>query len=164
MKTIRVTGEGAKRLDRALLEIKGKVGKVGWFEKSRYPEAPNLPVAYVATVQEFGDPHNHIPPRPMLRPTIIEKREEWKATAERSVRAIIAGKLSGLQAMEALGQKAAGDVRKKITQIISPPLSPVTIANRLKKRANKKKVGNLTKPLIDTGLLLATCINVTETE
>lgn len=162
VKTRRVKTDAGKNLDVALDNLAGKVAKVGWFEKSKYPEPPHLPVAYVATIQEYGNSAEHIPPRPFMRPTVIQKRVEWRGVAERGAKAVLAGRATAADVMEQIGLKAAGDVRRTISQIWSPPLSPRTIAARLAKRKDKKTIGALDKPLVDTGLMLATLTNTVE--
>jgi hypothetical protein len=164
MKTLQIQGEAAKKLEIALKNLSGKVGKVGWFENSRYPDPPHIQVAYVATIQEYGSPANNIPPRPFVRPTIIAKQKEWSEIAEKGAKAILNGGQTIDNVMEGIGLKAAGDIRKAITLVVSPPLKPATIAARLRKRANKKVTGLLTKPLIDTGLMLSTLTNTVEDE
>lgn len=149
-----------KSVDQA--EKSRKVGKVGWVKKSKYPDG--LFVAAVAAVQEYGDPKNRIPPRPMLRPTADKKQNQWaklvKDAAEKAFEK--GGKLDDV--LEVLVLTAAGDVRKTIASIETPPLSPVTIRNRLRKRKNKTKIGKLTKPLIDTGVMRDTVTGVVEDE
>lgn len=164
MKTIRIQGDVAKKLEFALKNLSGKVGKVGWFENSSYPEPPNIKVATVAVIQEYGAPSKNIPPRPFVRPTMIQQQGAWTELASQGAKAILNGTKTVDNVMEALGLKAAGDIRKAITQVFSPPLKPATIAARLRKRANKTVTGNLTKPLVDTGLMLNTLTNTVEDE
>jgi hypothetical protein len=151
-----------KNLQIALKNLQGKVGKVGWFEKSKYEDG--TPVAYVATIQEYGYPAGNIPPRPFMRTTIAEKQQEWKKIAESGSKAILNGKATVGTVMEAIGLKAAGDIRKKISLITAPPLSPRTIEARRSRRADKKTIGLLTKPLIDTGIMFGTLTNTVEDE
>jgi hypothetical protein len=99
-----------------------------------------------------------------MRPTIALKQAEWTELALRGSRAILKGNQTIENVMEGLGMKAAGDIRKTISLVVSPPLSPRTIAARLRKRANKRITGKLTKPLIDTGLMFATLTNTVEDE
>jgi hypothetical protein len=153
-----------KNLDVALKNLTGKVAKVGWFENSRYPEPPHIPVAYVATIHEFGYLPKNIPPRPFMRPTVIEKRNEWKDIAKQGAFAILKGEDNVHKVMERIGLKAAADVRKTISRIQLPELKPRTIAARLAKRADKNTLGLLEKPLIDTGLMYGTLTNTVETE
>jgi hypothetical protein len=160
----RVPTQAGKNLLIAIKDLEGKVGKVGWFENSRYPDAPHVPVAYVATIHEYGYPAKNIPPRPFMRSTIAAKQAEWKTVAESGARAVIEGRFTAMQVMEGIGLKAAGDVRKTISLLQFPPLKPATIAARKAKRSNKEKTGLLTKPLIDTGLMLGTLTNTVENE
>lgn len=67
---------------------------------------------------------------------------------------MIAGKATGEQVLEVIGLKAAGDIRKTIATIQTPALKPATIANRLRARKDKSTIGNLTKPLVDSGTML----------
>ena len=140
------------------LDAHGKVVKTGWFKETKYPDEGKkrgISVAMAATMNEYGVPSKHIPPRPFMRTTYAEQRQAWLAMATAGARSIVAGKSTIDTVLNALGQEAQGDVHKKIASILEPPLSPRTIAARLAKRANKKRVGLLTKPLIDTGLMLS---------
>lgn len=163
MDAMRVAGPGEKKLQNLVNGLDStNVGKVGWFKLSQYEDG--TPVAYVATIQEYGYPEGNIPARPMLRPTIISKKKKWAKMAEQGAKDILNGGSTIDSVLEKIGQSAAGDARKTITAITEPPLSPLTIQARLAKRSNKTKVGNLTKPLVDTGLLLNSLTNVVEPE
>lgn len=159
---VRQVTPAGKQLEIALKQLKGKVGKVGWFEGMKYDTG--VPVASVAAVQEYGYPSKNIPARPFIRPTIVAKKLEWQKIAESGARAILRGQSSVADVMEAIGLKAAGDIKKAITLVFAPPLSPRTIYARLHRKSNKKTIGNLTKPLIDTGIMLGTLTNVVEDE
>lgn len=138
--------------------FKGLSAKVGYFESAKYPDG--TPVAYVASIQEFG--WGPIPPRSFMRTTVAEQSQEWTRQFGRAAAAIAKGKIDPAAALEQLGALAAADVRKKITEISSPPLKEATVAARLRKRADKKTVGKLTKPLVDTGIMLASTTHVVE--
>lgn len=153
-----------KNLEIALKNLQGKVGKVGWFEKSRYDDKANTPVAYVAAIQEYGYPAGNIPARPFMRPTIAKYENEWRKLAESGSRAVLNGKATIGDVMEGIGLSAAGQIRKTISLIVTPPLSPKTIYARLHRKSDKKTVGLLTKPLIDTGVLYGTLTNTVENE
>jgi phage gpG-like protein len=163
-KVVRVKSDIGKNLTVALKNLEGKVAKVGWFEKSRYPESPNIPVAYVAAIHEYGYPSKNIPARPFMRPTIAAKQTEWRSTVERGARAVLEGNATIENVMETIGQEAAGDIRKTISQIFSPPLKPATVAARVARYKNQSKIGSLTKPLIDTGLLNESLTNIVTDE
>jgi hypothetical protein len=152
MRTVRTPGPGAERIRLLLAGVSNKVGKVGFFPSSKYEDG--TPVAYVATIQEYGSPENGIPPRSFMRTTIVEKQIEWQAIATQGAKAMLNGDTTGDKVLEVIGLKAAGDIRKKISLITDPPLKPATVAARLRERADKQTVGSLTKPLVNTATLL----------
>lgn len=160
-KVIRKKGDGADKLKKLREALKtDKKGKVGWFDNARYEDG--TPVAYVAAIHEFGSPQNKILPRPFMRTTIKERRQSWQDIAMQGAKAILNGKATPELVLEGIGQQAAGDIRKTISKIQTPSLKPATVKARLRRRANKRTVGNLTKPLVDTGYLLATVENKVE--
>lgn len=168
-----------KTLSLRLKELGGVESKIGWFESAVYDEG--RPVAAVAAGNELGIPSRSIPPRPFFRTTEAEQSEEWKKTAAEAAKRVLAGQMTGYDAMELLGQKAEFDVAKKIESITAPVLSPITIGARKYRREGKKvtgatigeiarklKEGKLdltgvpTKPLDDTHKMLDTLTHVTE--
>ena len=68
--------------------------------------------------------------------------------------------------------KAAGQIRKTISNLYTPSLAFSTIQGRLRRAGvgnvgrpyTRAEIGNLYKPLIDTGLMYGTLINVLENE
>lgn len=158
----RVAGDGMKQLDVMLKSLGDKAGKVGWLDGAKYETGETI--AGVAATQEFGEPSKHIPPRPFFRSTIAEKREEWKKVAEGYAKQIAKGAATTATAMEGIGLKAAGDVRKKIAAIWTPKLSERTIRERRERKAGKRTIGALNKPLIDTGVMLGALTNSVEDE
>lgn len=161
MKTTRRSGTGKAVAPSAALgaelvaRIKGlesDPGAVGWFETAKYPSG--APVAYVASIQEFG--WGPIPPRPFMRPTIGEQSASWSQLFGKAAKAVAAGKLTADAAMTQICAKAAGDVAVTISRITAPPLKPTTVAARRRRYADKNTTGNLTKPLVDTGLMIGT--------
>lgn len=164
MKVIRKDGPGKKELSNLLGALSGdKVGKVGWFESAKYENG--TPIAYVAAIQEFGTVENggFIPPRSFMRTTIAEKQGEWKGYAERGAKAMLKGEtLSNV--LNVIGMRARGDIQGKIKQIMAPPLAESTIANRLyrRKQRNARARNVSTKPLIDSGMMLATIQSTVE--
>lgn len=162
MKVKRVVTPEGKRFKIALEDLEDKQGKVGWFEKSRYDDKKNTPVAFVAAQNEYGNPEKNIPARPFMRPTIFNQQKEWKRLADQSARKILKGEYTVSQALDRIGQQAVGDIKKTISQLWYPPLSPVTIALRLERKSDRKTIGNLDKPLIDTGVMYETIINIVE--
>lgn len=135
------------------VEALGKLKtEVGWQDTAKYPNG--TPVALVAQTQEYGSPARHIPPRPMVRPTILAEKRAWSDSMGQGVKAVAQGKRSPLQVMQAIGELAAGDVRQAITQINSPVLADSTKASR------KRRGLEPNKPLQATGLMLTTCTSI----
>lgn len=143
--------------------IQGWQSKVGWVARKQY-ENSKMTTAAAAAIAEMGSPDKNIPPRPIMRPTIRENKNLWAKIAANEAKKILQGNQTGENAMEILGLKAAGDIREKITQIYEPSLSPKTVANRLRKKKNKKIIGKLTKPLIDTEQMITSLTNTVERE
>jgi hypothetical protein len=146
-------GTGKKQLTALLANAKNSDVQVGWVERKQYP-ASSITTASAAAINEFGAIGHNIPPRPFMRPTISKQQNEWKKIASNEFKRIMKQEQSINGTMEIIGLKVAGDIRETITQIQSPALSPKTIAARIARRANKHMVGNLTKPLVDTGYML----------
>lgn len=168
------------QLKTACEELNKLTGKIGWFESAVYPDG--TPVAYVATIQEFGSPEQGIPARPFMRSTAAEKEAEWKGLMAKGATAAMAGKISAKDAMEQLAGRAAGDVRRAISQLSSPALSNVTVELRRRRRSGETIIGKTVgdaakaansaffkpasqseaKPLVDTGILIASLTSVVE--
>ena len=129
----------------SIAELPKKRAAVGFFDTAVYLDG--TPVAYVATIQEFG--HGNIPPRSFMRSTVSEQREAWQNTLAQGARRVLADKLTVDQMLEAFGMQAAGQIKEKIASIMAPGLADVTIAARLRRNNTS------TKPLVDTGYLIS---------
>ncbi len=162
----------------ALDKLRGLEGRVGWFETSKYDNG--TPVAYVAAIQELG--YGPIPPRATMRPTAVDKKQEWADIAAQGSRAVIAGTVAPDQVMEQLTGKAESDIFKAISTLTEPTLSPITLELRAMKKADPNLIvtgatvgiaaarvkapgyvlagGVSTKPLDDSGKMLATLTHV----
>ena len=159
-------GPGGQAL-RKLLKADSHEAAMGWFPSSRYPDG--TPVAYIASIHEYGVATKGIPPRLGLRALDREKQGEWRKAALVAAKLALAKGTGEQGMMEVMAQVMSGDMRRHISQVRSPPLKPATIAARLrrlspsgKKRALKVYVQQqqegrpttLDKPLVDTRLLL----------
>ena len=140
--------KGSKNIGGALAKIRDRTRgfdklevRIGVQENQQYKDGP--PVAYVAAIHEYGAPEVGIPPRPFLRTTRDQKRKEWTDQMLDGVEAVMLGAVSVDQALEMIGMGAAGDVKKTISEIDSPPLKQATIDRK-----------GHAKPLVETGLLL----------
>lgn len=133
-------------LEKAMKDLDGIECQVGWFSSAKYEDG--TPVAYVASIQEFG--HGPIPPRSFMRTTQAERGGYWQDLVGAATKGVTEGRRSAADVMELLGSQAAGDVRAKIASIQEPALAPGTIAAR-------KRAGNSsTKPLVDERIMINT--------
>lgn len=161
MRVIRKPGPGQAALDAAMKGIDGKVGKVGWFKTAHEPDG--TPTAYVAAINEFGYPEGNIPPRLGMRATANENKGKYAGTAKVMSQRIIAGQATGADAMEAIGLQAAGDLRKRIATVKTPPLKPSTVRARLAGKKIGKSISiTVAKPLVNTKTMLNSVSNVVE--
>lgn len=160
---MRVTRKAGKidALRHAVTALDGAQGRVGWFPSAVYEGGQ--PVAGVAYVQEFGSPSQGIPPRLGMRMTAEERRQDWADTAKGVARAAAQGKLPADGMMPAVCLAAEGAVRARITKVNSPALKQATIDARKRRLANggKGAKSSITKPLVDTGILLNTLTSET---
>lgn len=148
---IRKPGPGKAQLEAMLQNLRGASVKVGFFEDHQYDNG--TPMASVAVWIEFGTKTS--PPRPVFRITVREHQEDWRKLVRLLSKKVATGELSVRQVMEQLGNAAAGHLATAISELTDPPLAEATIKNRMSRKKNKDTVGNLDKPLIDTGLLFA---------
>jgi len=146
------SGRDALRI--AIKGLNGATGKVGWFESAKYPDG--TPVAGVAAVQEFGNVHT--PPRLGMRQTQSDKQGTWKGIAKDAAKAVVTGELPPGALMEAVCLQTEGDLRATISKVLSPPLKRATIRARERRSASGEAS---TKPLVDTGYMLATLTSQT---
>lgn len=137
--TVRREGPGTAKVLAAIKGLDGLEGKTGWFETAHYPEG--TPVAYVATIHEFGTPR--IPARPFMRPAVADHGGEWLEALADGARASLNGGPSPEAVLELVTLQAAGNVAEKIQAVTAPPLKPVTV---------KRK--GFAKPLVDTGQMV----------
>lgn len=142
--------------------------KVGWFASAVYPNGEL--VGNVAKKQEFGfttylDGNAiKVPPRPFVRPAKRKNIKAWQQiTYAGIINAIKKKNADLLPTFDRLGFKVAGDIKRAIKDVYYPPLSDYTISQRMKRRGidNMKdltmtQVGELVKPLEDTGKMIST--------
>ena len=160
-------------------ELAGKQVSAGWFKTAKYENG--TPVAYVASIQEFGVASKSIPPRPFMRPTIAAKTPEWRKIVEQGAKQILKGTQTIDGVLGQLGQSASDGIKESIIAVTAPPLSPITLELRAMKRKGieitGKTVGEAahnvaqegyvtpdvsTKPLVDEGIMLATATFLVE--
>ena len=124
-------------LRKKLNEMHNKKVSVGYFSNSTYSDG--TPVAYVASIMEFGEMHT--PARPTIRPSL----EKNKAKYYDLINKAIVNSLNGSDFKTGLmivGKMGAEDIQAEIRNLQNPPLSIKTI---LKKGHSK--------PLMDTKIM-----------
>ena len=124
-------------LRKKLNEMHNKKVSVGYFSNSTYSDG--TPVAYVASIMEFGEMHT--PARPTIRPSL----EKNKAKYYDLINKAIVNSLNGSDFKTGLmivGKMGAEDIQAEIRNLQNPPLSIKTI---LKKGHSK--------PLMDTKVM-----------
>jgi len=150
-------GERVKLLRQQCKLINSLDVRVGWMESARYEDGK--PVAGIAVVQEYGSEKQGIPSRSFMRSTQAERKVAWDTAMKKGFSAVMQGKRSVREVLDALGALAAGDVRKKITLIYTPPLAVSTLRSRARRAGPGAKIISV-KPLNDSGYLLATLTHV----
>lgn len=134
--------QGGDALERKLAELaanlaSGQVLRAGFLEGATYPDG--TPVATIAAANEFGRPENNQPPRPFFRQAIAENRGRWA----KGLGALIAQGKPIEQALLLTGEVVKGDIQASIRELVSPELSPVTVAKK-----------GFDKPLIDSSHMI----------
>lgn len=138
-----------EQIERVLRELESKEVRVGFFENAVYDDG--TPVAYVAAIQEHGDPGRSIPARPFMRPTFSAQQAALKNNLARGVRAALHERITTDAMLDQIGRNMAGEVVRTIESITEPELEESTIAARASRR---KSPGVSRKPLVDTGYLI----------
>jgi hypothetical protein len=145
--------------------------RVGWFDSSRYPDG--TPVAYVATIQEFGAPERSIPARSFIRPAVAKNKDRWV----KELGAVAKQTLRGGDAETGLlmvGDAVAADLGITLSEC-DVKLSPITVLLREWRKSGRVITGSVvgeaaaaikadpsivdwsdSDPLNDTGYMLAT--------
>jgi hypothetical protein len=147
-------GEAKELLEKFLASAESKSLSVGWFPWARYNKGKT--VAMIAAQNEYGSTVKNIPPRPFMGNAITKNSAKWQQILDAELHKAYQNGGGIQRSLEILGAVAAGDVRQEIAELQDPPLAPATIKARLSKYRNKKEVGGLTKPLIDSGVMFNT--------
>lgn len=151
-------------IDRAKELTTSRLGaKIGWLKKNTYPpykskkgksSGGGITTAAVAAISEEGLPERHIPARPIFKPTIKREQLRLNQKLAEGMKDFINGKQSLEKVYSKIGLYGAGQIRKTITLIHSPPLKDSTVAARRRHYVNKTGTGNLRKPLVGIHKLL----------
>lgn len=164
---------GGAKLEAALAKMSSNLKRaatlrVGFLEGSTYPDGTSVPL--VAALNEFG--HGKTPPRPFFRNMVAAKSPGWPAAIAPILKA---ADYDAHKALETVGEGIKGQLQESIIATNEPALSPITVMLRGMKAndsslivtgrtvgeaaarvaAGKTNYGASTKPLVDTGVLLA---------
>lgn len=137
---IKIIDRGWKRIEREMKLANNSFTKIGLQENATNKEGEDL--VEIAATNEFGDPGRRIPERSFIRSTTDEVRPEAFRLMKTGLGRIIDGKTSARKVLGKVGLFMETKIKKKITDLRTPPNAPLTIA--LKGSDN---------PLIDTGQL-----------
>jgi len=124
------------------------------FVSKSSPQAAGLPVTKAHTIT--------IPPRPFMRPTVSREKNNWLKMLENGAKAVLSGKISAKDVLDTVAARAAKDIAKTIASIQSPPLARSTIQKRIARKSSKAVTATLTKPLVDTGMMITSVTHVVE--
>lgn len=136
MKVKRIPAIDRKILVKTITDLGNTVAEVGWFSAAKYEDG--TPVAYVASVQEFGSDSPPIPPRLGMRDTIKEQNPKWQQLIQAEAKKMLVGKSTPEKVLGRAAIQAQGDFQKTISQVTTPPLSPVTIVLRAQRKRRRK--------------------------
>ena len=116
----------------------------------------------MAYFQEYGTSRG-IPQRPFMRPAELKNRARWEKIALQEIRKCIEQGRPLTDAMTLLGMAVKTDIVHEITNLTQPPLSEKTVKARIRRMAKstrkRKPQDSITKPLVDTGIMLAALDN-----
>lgn len=148
-----IYGKGIARLRKEMESVKNAKLEVGFFDTSVYPSG--VPVAYVASIHEFG--WGPIPARPFMRPTMNAQRTTWQRNFLSGFKAVANGQVTTKQVLEQMGMKISAQIKESISSVTSPALQESTVEARLRKltagvAATAKS--SIAKPLVATGQML----------
>ena len=145
---------GMMELLRQLSLVDDAYVDIGLFDEGKHPES-DFTTAQIGAVHEFGSSIRHgrsggqtvlVPERPWLRTTHDEKQGVWQQRLDDGFNKILEGRAKVLPVLTAFGERAAGDVRRKITAIKTPGKADSTL------RTQGARFNN---PLIFTGFMRA---------
>lgn len=117
----------------------------GWARLLKTAAAPGVQLAMgvlndqqhegsTKSVGEIGEIHElglgNAPARPWLRPVVDGRASHIKAYEQRIAEAVVQGKVTPEQGMNALGLELVGMVKVRIQHGIAPQLKPATIARK----------------------------------
>lgn len=153
---ITVKDHGWRRLMRLAEELRQephvRVGVLA--EKGSESRDGGVTNVELAAIHEFGAPAAGIPERSFLRSAFDANKTKYQGRIKSHLKQVIGGSMDLHKMFDLIGLEAATDVKKGITAGagIPPPLKQATIDRK-----------GSSRPLVDTGRLLASITHVVET-
>jgi len=170
---------GGDQLKKKLEELAKNISKssevkTGFLEGSTEPGGAST--ALVASCQEFGTQNTKegtvIPPRPFFRPMVAAGSKKW---GEQLGNLLKHNEYDAEKSLALMGENIVGELRQSIVDVTEPALSPITLMLRKMRSeypnfqgsgtmvaeaaarvaAGEDYSGQSTKPLVDTGHMLA---------
>ena len=125
-----------------------KVGKASGKGSGHKPYSDLSEVTRIAVWNEFGVPDKvkggwKIPPRPFFRNALDKARKPLPDFQDKIIAAVTRGKMTALQALDALGIWMSDRIKRSIRETLEPPNAEST-----------KAAKGSSHPLIDTGQLI----------
>lgn len=128
---------------------------VGWFTDQKYNS--NTSIAQVARWNEYGTKAG-IPERPFMRKTIANKYKLWDNDLKTMVQRALDDGKDVDKALKVFGEEVKSDIQDTIINGSFVKNSPITINGGWIRRKGKSyyvKGKGFDKPLIDTGIMVA---------
>lgn len=157
-KVTRSPGSARENFEKGMRDLARLEAQAGWYSSSKYPNG--TPVAYVATIQEFGAPEQGIDSRSFQRVTLDTNKEGYGDLMGKGARAVLQGKLTARAMLDAFGLQVAGDIRKTIAEGNFKAIAQATKAARARRRGVAVDAVN-DDPLRDTNVMVNTLTNQT---
>lgn len=168
--TTEIVDLGWDRIRAEIAKMDGAATKVGFPDGAEPAEGDRgsmTEVATIAAVHEFGAPKAYVPERSFLRTAHDDNLQALNALKERLYKKVVDGEMTTGQALEKLGEWMTGKVKKKIRDVMTPPLQRATVMRKSRSLRSKKKkraafITSGGNPLIDTGQMLNSVTHVEE--
>jgi len=116
--------------------------EIGIFSDSGSPTAGGEDILSIAFTHEFGYAARNIPERSFMRAGFDENESKISNMIEVQIGKVMSMEITAETAMGRIGEYVKGLIQRKITELSSPPLHPVTIERK-----------GSSNPLIDRGHL-----------
>jgi len=132
---------GWRRIKKELKLINKSYTQIG-IQKDAGTEKDGQSIAAIAAYNEFGT--DRIPERSFMRSTFDEQHSKIKGIINKQYSLILKGHKTVKGSLGLIGEYMEGRIKKKITDLKTPPNAPITIARK-----------GSSNPLIDTGRMRA---------